>query len=45
MSRCEYCEEIHNGDYASGRFCDDRCARGFSSKAKRKEINEKVSKN
>jgi hypothetical protein len=42
--QCENCNIIHNGEYGSGRFCTKRCARGFSSKAKRKEINEKVSK-
>jgi len=44
MSNCENCEEEHNGEYGSGRFCSSKCARGFSTKEKRKEINEKVSK-
>jgi len=41
---CEYCNSEHNGEYATGRFCSNKCARGFSTKDKRKEINEKVSK-
>mgnify|MGYP000908513070 CR=1 FL=1 len=42
--KCEYCNNEHNGEYGSGRFCDSRCARGFSTREKRKNINEKVSK-
>lgn len=42
--QCENCEQEHDGKYGSGRFCNGKCARGFSTKAKRKEINEKVSK-
>lgn len=41
---CENCKTEHDGSYGSGRFCSSKCARGFSTKAKRKEINEKVSK-
>lgn len=41
---CDYCGKHHNGLYGSGRFCSSKCARGFSTKAKRKEINEAVSK-
>jgi hypothetical protein len=44
MKICENCKEEHDGSYGSGRFCSIKCARGFSTKAKRKEINEKVSK-
>ena len=40
---CENCNCEHNGSYGSGRFCSCKCARCFSSKAKRKEINQKVS--
>lgn len=41
---CENCgKEVFN-IYGSGRFCSSKCARGFSTKAKRKEINNKVSK-
>ena len=43
MKACENCEvEIHQV-YGSGRFCSSKCARGFSTKNKRKEINERVS--
>jgi len=41
--KCENCGNEHDGFYGSGRFCSSKCARGFSTKAKRKEINEKVS--
>jgi len=41
---CENCNKEHDGSYGSGRFCSCKCARGFSTKTKRKEINEKVSK-
>lgn len=40
---CEYCNNHHNGLYGSGRFCNSKCARGFSTKNKRIEINKKVS--
>lgn len=40
---CENCKITHSGDYGSGRFCCVKCARGFSSKNKRSEINYKVS--
>jgi hypothetical protein len=40
--KCEYCKKNHEGIYGSGRFCSSKCAKGFSSKEKRKEINEKV---
>ena len=42
--KCEYCKKEHDGSYGSGRFCSGKCARGFSTKEKRQEINEKVSK-
>ncbi len=42
--KCENnCGKEHNGEYGSGRFCSDKCARSFSTKSKRKEINKKVS--
>ena len=44
MKKCENCESKHDGNYGSGRFCSSKCSRGFSTKSKRKEINEKVSK-
>jgi len=41
--KCEYCTNPHDGLFGSGRFCSTKCARGFSTRSKRKEINEKVS--
>lgn len=41
---CENCINYHDGSYGSGRFCSNKCARSFSTKDKRKEINIKVSK-
>lgn len=41
---CENCGVTHDGSYASGRFCSCKCARSFSTKSSRKEINEKVSR-
>lgn len=41
---CEYCNNLIIEKYASGRFCNKSCAKGFSTKKKRKEINIKVSK-
>lgn len=41
--KCENCENEHTGEYGSGRFCSSKCARGFSTKLKRAEINKKVS--
>ncbi len=40
---CEKCLKIHDGSYGSGRFCSSKCARSFSTKNKRAEINKKVS--
>lgn len=40
---CELCDGIHYGEYGSGRFCSSGCARSFSSKDKRAEINKRVS--
>lgn len=44
MYICENCQKEHNGTFGSGRFCSNKCAKGFSTKAKRSLINEKVSK-
>ena len=44
MKVCENCQNEHNGAYKSGRFCSEKCSKGFSTKAKRKEINQQVSK-
>jgi hypothetical protein len=41
--KCENCGSKHDGSYGGGRFCGKICARSFSTKAKRKQINEKVS--
>ena len=41
--KCENCEIEYEIKFGSGRFCSLKCARGFSTKEKRKEINEKVS--
>lgn len=43
MKSCENCNSDHTGTYGSGRFCSLKCSRSYSTKAKRKEINEKVS--
>lgn len=40
---CEMCNKEHSSEYGSGRFCSCKCARGFSSKEKRLEINKAVS--
>ena len=42
MKTCENCSSLNDGSYGSGRFCSSKCARGFSTKNKRTEINEKV---
>lgn len=44
MKKCETCEKDHSSKYGSGRFCSEMCARSFSTKIKRAEINEKNSK-
>lgn len=40
---CESCGVDHLIKYGSGRFCSVICARSFSTRSKRAEINEKVS--
>lgn len=42
--QCENCNSEHDGNYGSGRFCSSKCARAFSTKEKRQEINKKVAK-
>lgn len=42
--KCENCTTEHDGSYGSGRFCSGKCARGFSTKTKREQINAAVSK-
>ena len=39
---CECCENKIESKYGSGRFCCEKCARCFSTKSKRLEINKKV---
>ena len=43
MKKCENCSSLTDGNYGSGRFCSSACARAFSTKGKRKDINAKVS--
>lgn len=40
---CEKCGDEHLGTYGSGRFCTPKCARAFSTAAKREDINRRVS--
>jgi hypothetical protein len=40
---CEYCSKMHDGKYATGRFCNVRCARAFPTKMQRELINNIVS--
>lgn len=42
--KCENCGHEHDGSYGSGRFCSQKCARGFSTKENREQISKKVSK-
>lgn len=35
MKKCENCSKEHEGLYASGRFCNNKCARSFSTKNKK----------
>lgn len=44
MKKCENCDNDHDSNYGSGRFCSSKCSRSFSTKDKRSLINEKVSK-
>lgn len=41
---CETCQVPQDGSYGSGRFCGLKCARSFSTRDKRSEINESVSR-
>lgn len=43
MNKCEKCFEGHDGEYGSGRFCSQKCARGFATFYKRIDINQRVS--
>ena len=44
MKKCKKCNINHTGLYGSGRFWSSKCARRFSTAAKRIEINKIVSK-
>jgi len=41
---CDSKEAVKYSKYSNGKFCSRECARSFSTKSKRKEINEKISK-
>lgn len=41
--KCENCKQEHDGSFATGRFCSVKCARSFSAKVNREEINKRVS--
>lgn len=43
MKKCENCKNEHNGEYGSGRFCEEKCAKSFT-KVNRSLIGEKISK-
>lgn len=43
---CERCGTLHDGSYGSGRFCSERCSRGFvtaKNSQNRAETNRKIS--
>ena len=42
-SYCENCGSLKTEKYGSGRFCSESCARSFSTKNCRKEVNNKIS--
>lgn len=41
--KCDKCDKEHNGEYASGRFCSEKCARSFATNHNRTLINNKIS--
>lgn len=41
--KCENCGTLIIKQYGSGRFCGEKCARSFATKAKREQINKAVS--
>ena len=43
-NNCKQKDAVKYSKYTSGEFCSRECARAFSTKNKRKEINEKISK-
>lgn len=42
--RCENCNHDIVEKYGSGRFCSQKCSRSYSTKLRRSEISEKISK-
>jgi len=44
MKECEYCNSVHDGNYASGRFCSTKCSSAFSTSKNRKLISAKTAK-
>jgi hypothetical protein len=42
--KCQNCSCKHNGEYGSGRFCSQACARSYATKKDRVAISELVSK-
>jgi len=42
MKKCESCDNLHDSKYGSGRFCCSVCARSYSTREKRNEINTKI---
>ena len=42
--KCENCGTLIIRKYGSGRFCSEHCAKSYSSKIKREQINKLVSK-
>lgn len=40
---CENCSIEHEGSYASGRFCSQKCSRSFATRTCRKQISQKTS--
>jgi len=41
--KCEQCEKEHNGSYATGRFCNVKCSRAFSTRSNREMRNRRIS--
>ncbi len=41
--KCENCQIEHDGEYGSGRFCEQKCSRSFAAKTNREETSKKVS--
>lgn len=44
MLKCEYCSKDHDGTFASGRFCNRRCACTYASNIDRTKRNKKTSR-